>query len=276
LSDPNAAKPAFMHPWPGSYLFQLVVNDGLQDSQPAWVSIVVGPNHAPVANAGLSNYVAAGNLTLDGTGYYDPDGAGVLTFRWRQLSGPTVTITGADSPTPLVSGLVPKPVIQKCVFELVVHDGSLASPPSSVTVTVVPNYGTYALRLNNPPFDPARPTILAFGGGNCTTGGGMTFGGVWDDQANWITANSYGPAYTKYGDMLLVYLSSVAPDYRQPIQTMGFSTGNKPAMEVAWYVNATYKDARYAVNRVALLEPFAKSFQQVAHANYWSRAVLGG
>ena len=82
----------------------------------------------------------------------------------------------------------------------------------------------------------------------------MTFGGVWDDQANWITADSYGPSYTRYGDMLMVYLSSVAPDYRQPIQTMGFSTGNKPAMEVAWYVNATYKDARYAVNRVALLD----------------------
>ncbi len=254
LSDPTAVKPTFMHPWPGTYLFQLVVNDGLRESQPAWVTIVVGPNHAPVANAGLSNYVAAGNFTLDGTGSYDPDGAGVLTYHWRQLSGPTVTITGADSPTPLVSGLVPKTVIQKCVFELVVSDGSLASLPSSVTVTVVPNFGANAIRLNNPPFDPARPTIVAFGGGNCTTGGGMTFGGVWDDQANWITADSYGPAYTKYGDMLMVYLSSVAPDYRQPIQTMGFSTGNKPAMEVAWYVNATYKDARYAVNRVALLD----------------------
>ena len=73
-------------------------------------------------------------------------------------------------------------------------------------------------------------------------------------KANWITVDTYGPPYTKYGDMLMVYLSSVAPDYRQPIQTMGFSTGNMPAMEVAWYVNATYKDARYAVNRVSLLD----------------------
>jgi len=37
---------------------------------------------------------------------------------------------------------------------------------------------------------------------------------------------------------LLFYLSGVAPDYTQPIQTTGYSTGNLPAMEVAWYVNA--------------------------------------
>ena len=70
--------------------------------------------------------------------------------------------------------------------------------------------------------------------------------------------------------MLMVYLSSVAPDYRQPIQTMGFSTGNKPAMEVAWYVNATYKDARYAVNRVALLDAVCNNLSTESrqfHAN---------
>jgi len=82
----------------------------------------------------------------------------------------------------------------------------------------------------------------------------MTFGGVWEEKANWLTVGSYGPAYNRYADMLIVYLSSVAPGYRQPIQTMGSSTGNLPAMETAWYVNATYKDARYAVNRVSLLD----------------------
>ena len=57
LSDPNAVNPTFMHPWPGTYVFELVVNDGLQDSQPDAVAIVIGPNHAPVANAGPSRYV---------------------------------------------------------------------------------------------------------------------------------------------------------------------------------------------------------------------------
>jgi hypothetical protein len=106
----------------------------------------------------------------------------------------------------------------------------------------------------NPPFQTNRPTIIAFGGGNCSTGSGMNFGGTWEEQANWLTVDSYGPVYTRYGDMLMVYLSAVAPDYKEPIQAMGFSTGNLPAMDVAWYVNLTYKDARYAVNRVSLLD----------------------
>ncbi|HXU75111.1 MAG TPA: hypothetical protein VN794_01010, partial [Methylomirabilota bacterium] len=178
---------------------------------------------------------------------------GSLTYQWRQVSGPAVTLTGTNTSTPLVT-VTPKTSIQKCVFELVVSDGKLSSPPSNVTVTIVPNYGSNVLRLNNPPFDPARPTILSFGGGNCNTGSGMTFGGVWDQEANWLTVDSYGPPYARYGDMLMVYLSGVAPDYKQPIQTIGFSTGNLPAMEVGWYVNATYKDARYAVNRVSLLD----------------------
>jgi len=89
--------------------------------------------------------------------------------------------------------------IRRCVFELVVSDGALSSAPSTVTVTVVPNYGTSTLRLNNPPFDPLGQPAAGFGGGNCTTGGSMTFGGVWDVLANWITVDSYGPSYTKYG-----------------------------------------------------------------------------
>src|SRR5207249_629888 len=86
LSDPSAVKPTFAHPWPGTYLFQLVVNDGLQDSQPDVVAIVIGPNHAPVADAGLSRYVATGSVTLDGTKSYDPDGVGTLTYKLRQVS----------------------------------------------------------------------------------------------------------------------------------------------------------------------------------------------
>jgi hypothetical protein len=253
LSDPTAAKPIFAHPWPGTYVFQLVVNDGLQDGQPAVVTITIGPNHAPIADAGLSRYVATGNVKLDGTKSYDPDGVGILTYRWRQISGPTLIITGTNTSNPVVA-IPPKTTVQKCIFELVVSDGQLLSSPTNVTITIVPNYGSNVLQLVNPPFDSSRPTIVSFGGGNCSTGSGMDFGGVWDQGANWISVNTYSPAYAKYGDMLMVYLSSVAPDYKQPIQTIGFSTGNLPAMEVGRYVNITYKDARYAVNRVSLLD----------------------
>src|SRR5262249_4675416 len=154
-------------------------------SLPATVRITVGSNHPPVANTGPSLYVLTNSVALDGTGSCDPDGYNNLSYGWRQVSGPSVTITGTNTARPVVSGFSPSAVIQKCVFEVVVSDGSLTSAPSPVTITIVPNYGANVLYLENPPFDPTRPTIVAFGGGNCSTGSGMGFGGVWDSLANW-------------------------------------------------------------------------------------------
>jgi hypothetical protein len=65
-----------------------------------------------------------------------------------------------------------------------------------------------------------------------------------------------GSSRTYYGcgDMIIVYLSSVAPDYRMAIQTAGMSTGGQPAVDVGIRLNLTYQDARYAVNHVTLLD----------------------
>jgi hypothetical protein len=273
LSDPGSVKPTFT-PWPGTYVFQLVVNDGLQDSKPSQVTIVVGADHAPVANAGPSLYVSTNAVALDGTGSYDPDGVGILTYQWKQVSGPAITMTGTNTSAPLLSGFKQNGAIQKCVFQLVVSDGTLTSQPTNVTVTIVPNFGTNAIYDDNPPFDPTLPTILAFGGGNCVTGQSMSFGPPWDTEANWLTVPSYGSAYNSYGDMLMVYLSSVAPDYRKPIQTIGFSTGNKPAMQVASYVNTTYRDARYAVNRVSLCDAVCNNLSSLV-STYQANPVAG-
>jgi hypothetical protein len=277
LSAPHTPNPAFTHPWPGTYVFELVVNNGVQDSQPAFLTITVGSNHPPVANAGLSLYAATNALALDGTASYDPDGTSALSYQWKQISGPTVTMTGTNTPTPLLSGFRQTTVAQKCIFQLVVGDGSLTSAPSAVTVTIVPNYGTNALYLENPPFDPSLPTIVAFGGGNCSTGSGLSFsgaGGAWDTMANWITVQAYGTAYSSYGDMLMVYLSSLARNYQQPIQMIGFSTGNKPAMQAALYVNTTYKDARYAVNRVSLCDAVCNNLSSMV-ASFQASPVAG-
>jgi hypothetical protein len=54
--------------------------------------------------------------------------------------------------------------------------------------------------------------------------------------------------------MIIVYLSSVAPDYKQPIQTSGWSTGGQPAVDVGIRLNLIYADARYAINRVTLFD----------------------
>jgi uncharacterized cupredoxin-like copper-binding protein len=53
----------------------------------------------PIADAGPNqNGVAAGTVTLNGTGSYDPLGE-ALTYAWTQISGPQVALTGASTPT---------------------------------------------------------------------------------------------------------------------------------------------------------------------------------
>jgi hypothetical protein len=254
-----------------------------------WPVEGVAENQRPVADAGLSRYAAADPVQLDGTGSYDPDTSGIVTYEWRQISGPSVTITDANTAAPKIWGptqtdargnKIPGPfvqtdAIQECEFELVVSDGELTSLPDTVKIIIVPSFGATTLTLENPLFDSTKPTFIYFGGGDCVNG---YTGQPWNGGPGWTSAanvigfpNGYTPdtgggtrTYYKYGDMIIVYLSSVAPDYGQPIQTSGWSTGGQPAIDVGLRLNLTYKDARYAVNRVTFLEatPYCRDYSE--------------
>lgn len=246
-------------------------------------------NIRPVADAGLSRYAGPDPVVLDGTGSYDPDSSGALSYTWRQISGPSVVIidentatptiagsiqpgTGRD-PTPKATGFLQTEEVQECEFELIVSDGELTSLPDTVKVIIVPDFGENMLMLANDSFDPNKPTCVWFWGGDCISG--APFQVAWaSDEPDWLDkANiidfpiGYEPdpnyipgdvdalrTYYRCGDMIIVFLSSVAPDYKMPIQTIGFSTGGQPALDVGIHLNLTYADARYAVNRVTLLD----------------------
>ena len=244
----------------------------------------------PIADAGLSRYAGPDPIVLDGTGSYDPDNSDSLTYEWRQIAGPNVIVVDANTATPSIGGalqpgtgrdLTPKIVgftqtdaIQVCEFELVVSDGELTSIPDTVAVIIVPDFGASTLRLENPPFSRNKPTIIYFGGGDCIVGGGAWSNGDWAAKANVISFPGYSPdssdeprTYYRYGDMIIVYLSSVASDYKQPIQTTGWSTGGQPAIDVGIHLNLTYADSRYAINRVTFYD--ATSYCR----NYYSESI---
>ncbi len=223
----------------------------------------------PIADAGSSRYAAQDPVMLDGTGSYDPDNSGTLSYAWRQIAGPSLVITDANTATQTVSGFTQTDEIQECEFELVVSDGELTSLPDTVKVIIVPDFGARTLRQENHPFEPNKPTIIFFGGGNCITGYTYMSWGIpaWAEKANIISFSLYEPdpnytpgkvdaprTYYHYGDMIIVYLSRVAPDYNQLIQTMGLSTGGQPAVDVGIHLNLSYADVRYAVNRVTFLD----------------------
>ena len=244
-------------------------------------------NEAPVANAGLTRYVAKDTVQLDGSRSYDPDG-GPLAYAWTQTSGPPVTITEADTATPTIGGFVQTNAIQECTFELVVNDGELVSRVDVVRVLIVPRFGSNTLRLENDTFDPHKPTIIYFGGGDCMNGLGQYSASPFADphwlaSANIVTfPDGYSRdfagqgTYYQYGDMILVYLCAVAPDYRQLIQTSGWSTGGQPAIDVGRRLNLIYRDRRYAVNRVTLFDttPYCRDYSESIRA-YLSSSVDG-
>ncbi len=221
-------------------------------------------NQAPIADAGLPRYAATDPVVLDGTGSYDPDNSGPLSYKWRQIAGPSVEATDTDTATPTISGFTQTDEIQECEFELIVSNGEYDSLSDTVRVVVVPYFGESNLRLENKSFDPKKPTTIYFGGGNCTIGHTGQYISVPDvlsrvnmiDFPHGYTPDSGGGAltYYKYGDMIIAYLSSVAPDYKQPIQSGGFSTGGMPGIDVGIRLNQTYRDARYAVNQVTFTD----------------------
>jgi len=118
----------------GVYRFALVVSDGTLSSTPDELHIIVhGLNHVPTAEAGPDQTVAVNTkVTLDGSGSSDPDGD-PLTYTWSQKEGPAlVFLKDALGARP---HFVPVRVgVYR--FQLIVNDGTDASAPDSVTLTV--------------------------------------------------------------------------------------------------------------------------------------------
>jgi hypothetical protein len=137
LDNANAVKPGFTAPnVRGSVpvVFALIVNDGKVSSAPSTVTITVSKdNTAPVANAGPNqNGNGGANVTLDGTGSTDAEGD-VLSYKWTQVSGATVAMTGATTSKPSFTAPSGGGTL---TFQLIVNDGLLDSQPATVKVNV--------------------------------------------------------------------------------------------------------------------------------------------
>lgn len=96
-------------------------------------------NRAPVANAGPSQFVSAGEprtVVLDGSASSDLDGDN-LSYTWTRLSGPPVTLVDSRTAHPSFVAQ-PAPTNQVFTFRLVVNDRALDSAPAEMAVTVLP------------------------------------------------------------------------------------------------------------------------------------------
>ena len=130
---------------------------------------------APVAHAGADQTIdGAVTVTLDGTASWDADDD-PLTFAWTQIEGPLVALDLSDpahpaftAPLPGGGGLAAEN--QVVAFRLVVSDGTNASAPSDVRITVLK------------PFAPANDAFAVVTTTACT------------DASGGYAAGSYGAA----------------------------------------------------------------------------------
>ncbi|MFY1825891.1 myxosortase-dependent M36 family metallopeptidase [Myxococcus fulvus] len=139
LDSATSATPTFTPPEvtaDTAFTFRLLATDGIAVSAPATITITVrNVDRAPVANAGENQTVNQGTqVTLNGTAT-DADGD-TITYAWTQTSGPSVTLTGAD--TSAATFTAPSVTGESVVlgFSLVATAAGQASEASTVTVTV--------------------------------------------------------------------------------------------------------------------------------------------
>ena len=141
LIDGDTATPRFTAPEGlvnTTIEFELQVDDGEDVAVDRVVVTVQADNDAPIANAGTDRIVAEGNATaLDGRGSVDPEAQG-LTYSWRQISGPPVTLV---NPTAAVTGFVAPEGLANSVaqFELTVSDGASASVDTVSVIMLADN-----------------------------------------------------------------------------------------------------------------------------------------
>jgi len=133
LSNPNTVTPSFNADAPGTYVAQLIVNDGSVDSAPASVTLTTA-NAPPIANAGPDQSVPLGSsATLDGSASRDPEGA-ALTYSWSLTGRPAGSAASlSDGNTVNPSFTLDRP--GNYIAQLIVGDGQLSSAPDTVTLS---------------------------------------------------------------------------------------------------------------------------------------------
>ncbi len=133
LDDPDLPGPHFHVDLPGTYIGQLVVNDGVLDSAPDTVSIST-ENSPPVACIQAPASATVGDqVRLDGACSSDAD-RDPLHYVWSLTQGNPADLSAGDGPLADLFPSQPGPYLA----QLVVGDGSTQSTPATAGIEVAP------------------------------------------------------------------------------------------------------------------------------------------
>jgi hypothetical protein len=138
----NEANKQFVADVQGKYKIGLTVNDGMVDSDEAFVDVVVTAdsiNAKPVAHAGIDQTVQLGSeVILSSSGSHDADSSAALhiSYRWSINHQPAGSSMALSSATVAEPRFTPQ-VAGQYVIQLVVSDSHINSDPDFVTINVI-------------------------------------------------------------------------------------------------------------------------------------------
>jgi len=139
LSDSSSAVPTFTVDLEGTYVAQLIVNDGIEDSVADTVIIIAETaNSIPVANAGNDqnqaiHYTNFTTVILDGSTSSDAD-YDTLTYAWSLVSKPEGSDVSLTDLTNVTTNFIAD-IEGDYIFSLTVNDGELPSEADNVTIS---------------------------------------------------------------------------------------------------------------------------------------------
>gem|GEM_PF-4178974 len=137
LDSTNGSQAAFVPDIAGEYVFELVVSDGFDSSDPDQAMVNVETiNSVPVADAGDDRTAVLGTtVVLSAAGSSDADGDS-LTYQWDVLSQPESSLSSPEPGDGLTSNFLID-AWGDYVVQLTVNDGLLDSEPSTVLISTL-------------------------------------------------------------------------------------------------------------------------------------------
>lgn len=176
IVDPTSVSPTLTIDYPGTYIAQLVVNDG-QASSAADTMTVTTINSRPVADAGDDGTAFAGQIiSLSGLASTDAD-FDPLGYSWSITSAPDGSTAGVDAETAAETTFQPD-LVGTYVVQLIVNDGTLDSTPDTAVFEVAAPDGVLSV---TPQVGSAPLNVSLFAE---MIGGFEPYTYVWDNGVN--------------------------------------------------------------------------------------------
>lgn len=149
LSNDQFVKPLFSPDIEGNYLFSLKVNNGVNTSAPAIVSVYATPNSTPVTVLFSKSYYIKLNqsLLIDPTDSYDYD-YDMVSFTWGIIQKPTDSSFAIENENSDIFNFTPD-IVGTYQFSMITSDGDLSAKSITIRVVVSPATGIETLASND-------------------------------------------------------------------------------------------------------------------------------